>query len=321
MSYNLEQIQSAWHNQNPNLIEMMQALCYQPDPLPTAPIPEDELTFERFLSLIFSPSFRAQDPEVQFAKRVAMLAELEADLGVYPLPDRFKIHIILLGMWQDWQQGNEFARAILKQALDELPLNYGVWKAIKAIFKEAERSNDYEIFALIAAKIDSERFTQYGPSPVSKATKTYMSLRAWRYLRTLGEQAAVFYPQAAVAVLAAYPENLTAASPLRQQSWVLNHICFHNSVSYGVNRFSADKKRQLFDATGRAFAHAWQRDPTPLIDLICLARSEAIRQFATDSLKHDFKTQLREVSVSTIQRIAAIQTSSPAPGSADCLVD
>jgi len=302
MSLSFSQIQQAWQAQDPSLVDKLCTLATQADDLPKIPIPEHELTFDRFLDKILSRKFREQSPEVQFAERVAMIAKLEADEGVYPLPDRYKIHLVLTALWED---GSAYSRAILKQAISELPVNYGVWKGLKRIYKQAEFSQDYEIFGQIAAKIDLQRFDQTPNSTVSFATKTYMSLRAWRYLRQLGQQMPIGYIDAAVCVLASYDETMTAGSPEQTSSWVLNHIFFHNSLDYGVNRFSIHSPRKLFDAKGRAFSEAWQRDPEPLIQLLAIAKNEAVRQFSTDSLKHDFKTQLRDVSSDTLQYLSA----------------
>lgn len=309
MSLSFAQIQQAWQVQDPSLVDKLCLLATQVDNIPETPIPEHELTFERFLDKIFSHQFREQNPEVQFAERVAMIAKLEADEGVYPLPDRYKIHLILTALWED---GSAYSRTILKQAITALPVSYGVWKGLKRIYKQAEFSQDYEIFGQIAAKIDLQRFNQTANSAVSLATKTYMSLRAWRYLRQLGQQMPIGYIDASVSVLASYDETMTAGSPEQTSSWVLNHICFHNSLDYGVNRFSSRSHRKLFDTKGRAFAEAWQRDPEPLIELLAIAKNEAIRQFATDSLKHDFKTQLRDVSGETLQYLSAGQAHSKA---------
>ena len=309
MSLSFSQIQQAWLVQDPSLVNKLYSLATQADAIPEAPIPEHELTFDRFLDKIFSHQFRQQHPEVQFAERVAMIAKLEADEGVYPLPDRYKIHLILTALWED---GSAYSRAILKQAINALPVSYGVWKGLKRIYKEAEFSQDYEIFGQIAAKVDLHRFNQTPNSNVSLATKTYMSLRAWRHLRQLGQQMPIGYVDATVCVLASYDETMTTGSPEQMKSWVLNHICFHNSLDYGVNRFSSRSSRKLFDAKGRAFPQAWQRDPDPLIELLAIAKNEAIRQFATDSLKHDFKTQLRDVSGETLRYLSAGQAHSKA---------
>ena len=309
MSLSFSQIQQAWQAQDPSLVDKLCTLATQADAIPETPIPEHELIFDRFLDKIFSHQFREQHPEVQFAERVAMIAKLEADEGVHPLPDRYKIHIILTALWED---GSAYSRTILKQAITALPVSYGVWKGLKRIYKQAEFSQDYEIFGQIAAKIDLQRFNQTANAAVSLATKTYMSLRAWRYLRQLGQQMPIGYIDAAVSVLASYDETMMAGSLEQTNSWVLNHICFHNSLDYGVNRFSSRSPRKLFDAKGRAFSESWQRDPEPLIQLLAIAKNEAIRQFATDSLKYDFKTQLRDVSGETLQYLSAGQAHSKA---------
>ena len=64
MSYRFQQIQHAYQVQDPILVDMLMALSQQPDPVLMTLIPEDELTFERFLSNIFSCEFRQKHPEV-----------------------------------------------------------------------------------------------------------------------------------------------------------------------------------------------------------------------------------------------------------------
>lgn len=309
MSLSFAHIQHAWRVQDPSLVAMLCTLAIQPDATPKSSIADDALTFERFLHKIFSETFREQTAEIQFAQRLAMMATLEADTGNYPLPDRYKIHLILIALW-DACANNEphksaYTRVLLKQAITELPLSYGVWRGLKYIYKQAEWLQDYEIFGQIAAKIDMGRFDKSAPTPVSVPTKTYMSLRAWRYLRKLGQQLPIAYLDAVVHVLASYDEALQVGSPEQTQSWLLNHICFHHSLGYGVNRFTHHTPKRLFNAKGRAFAEAWQRDAKPLLKLLIIAKNEAVKQFATDSLKHDFQTQLRDVSAAQIQAISA----------------
>lgn len=309
MSYQFEQIKHAYQVQDPTLIDMLLAMCQQPDPKITTPIPDDELTFEKFLEKIFSLEFRAKHPDVRFAERLAMIATLETQMGVYPLPDRFRVHIILQSLWDD---NSDYARALLLSAIDKLPLSYGVWKGFKAIFKQAEEKHDYEMFARIAVRIDCERFNQSARTPVSRATKTYMSLRSWRFLRNIGEQSAFLYPTVATQVLACYPADFELNSEQRQNSWLFNHIFFHNDDNYSAKSFSSSRKRKLFDDKGRAFAETWQRNVEPLFYLLMTAKNEAVRQFATDSLKHDFKHELRDVTLEIIQQLSAISPSSSA---------
>ncbi len=308
MSHSFEQILHAWSVQDPALVDMLVALTKAPDPQPTTPIPEDELTFDKFLQKINSWEFAKKHPDVQFAERVAMIAKLEADTGVYPLPDRYKIHLLLVSLWQD---PSPYARAVLLSAIDRLPLVYGVWKGIKRIYKEAEARHDYEVFAHIVARMDCTRH-DYTRGSVGSSTKTYMVLRAWRFLRKLGEQSAWLYPHVASKVLACYPAELTEKSLLLERSWVLNHICFHEAHRYGKRSFKHHNYKGLFNANDRAFGQTWTRDPEPLLWLVKSANSEAVRQFATDGLKHDFATALRQVDVATINELSAINKASVA---------
>ena len=68
MSYRFQQIQHAYQVQDPVLVDMLMALSQQPDPVLMTLIPEDELTFERFLSNIFSYEFRQKRSSQAFQK-------------------------------------------------------------------------------------------------------------------------------------------------------------------------------------------------------------------------------------------------------------
>lgn len=298
MNPTFDSILQAWKVQDPTLIQRLVLLASTPEPTPDIAIRDEELTFERFLQQIFSSEFRSKHPDVQFAERVAMIAQLEQEQGTLPLPDRFKIHLLLRTLWDD---KSPFARAILMQAIDKLPLTYGVWKGLKAIFKEAEQQQDYEIFCKIACRIDIDSGDAL--NPISLATKTYMKLRAWRVLRNVGEQAPLLYPYLACQMLAQYPAEMEINNPMRHNSWVLNHICFHHA-GYGKHHFGFLSKRKLFDAKNRAFESTWQRDYQPVLDLLLTAKNELVRQFATDCLKHDFKLAFRDVSVTTLQHLS-----------------
>lgn len=62
MSHSFEQILHAWSVQDPALVDMLVALTKAPDPQPTTPIPEDELTFDKFLQKINSWEFAQKTP-------------------------------------------------------------------------------------------------------------------------------------------------------------------------------------------------------------------------------------------------------------------
>lgn len=307
MMYTLHDIQQAWQQQDPLLVDYLVSLLDQPEAIPKQPLPAEILTFQRFLEEILSATFRAQPDEVQLSERLAKLAILESS-QTHPLPDRFKLHVILLSLWAD---PNPYARYVLMQAIRRLPLVYGVWKAIKLIFKQAEQRNDYAMLGLIAAQLDMQRHASPAYA-VSAATKTYMQLRAWRYLRHLGQQLPVCYPEAAIHYLAEYQEPPSDFAGFWPQAWSLNHILFHcTSNGYGRYHFSVYQEK-LFQPKIRAFTEVWLRSAEPLFKLMEMARAEAIRQYACDALKHDFRNQLRDVAITKIQALALIPVSSAA---------
>jgi len=303
MQLSFSDIQRAWDCKDPALVTYMVTLAQQTDQTPEQPIPDDELTFDRFLAKIFSPEFRAQPYHTQFSYRVEQIRRLEQDTGNYPLPERLKLHLLLTSLWDD---GSYYARYVLIDAIRQLPLVYGVWKALKHIYKAAERNNDYQILGEIAARIDSERYDkpQHG---VSLATKNYMALRGWRYLRQLGESLPACYPEAAIYYLAAYPDSTTW-----QNTWIANHIFYHHHNN-GYSRYSFGYiSRPQALSKHRAFNDTWQRHPEPLLRLLTMARAEKVRQYACESLKQDFKAKLRDILPDAIIQLAAVPVMSTA---------
>ncbi len=253
-----------------------------------------------------------------------MITRLEAEHEPhYKLPERYKLPVILWLLWQDTMQDvaqatTSYARLTLLQAIRALPLIYGPWKALKHLFKAAEIAQDFELLAAIAVKIDKNRYrqdgiTKSGPHDILSHTKTYMTLRGWRFLRHLGQQMPLLYPEAAIYFLAEYNES---DEPKRDwhKRWILSHICFHNiEYSYDAYHFNSLRiQTTLFSADKRAFADTWKRSPDLLFRLMGMARAEMVREFAADALRHDFKTELRQVNVATLQQLAAIPVESAA---------
>lgn len=312
------QIESAWHQHDPQLPQLIISLA-QSSPNHESPIPEDLVTFDRFLDEIHSKSFKEMEPAAQFSQRIALIAQLEAQADQGRLPDHYRLHLILKLLWED---GGSYARMTLLQVIESIPLVYGAWKGLKYIFKVAEARRDLPILAALAVRIDLASKVKREPEGVLPATLSYMARRGWRFLRKLGEQASFLYPQAAVYFLAAYPEHIDLHQI--KTNWILKHICFHNlkktktsvtkrsNLYYHAYTFATPATRKLFSAHGRAFASSWQRTPAPLFQLIQMAKSERVRQFAVDSLQHDFKDELRNVSVEMLRQLADLPINSPA---------
>jgi len=193
----LSDIQHAWQCKDPALINYLITLSQQQETHP--PTSQETLTFERWLAKIYSYSFRELPADSQFHYRTEQMRLLESGQTDYILPERLKIYVLLNALWED---DSAYARHVLIHAIQQLPIVFGVWRAFKQIYKAAEQRCDYQIAAEIAIRIDKERYQTHANSP-SLATKSYMSLRAWRFLRKLGESLPISYPEAAIYYLAA----------------------------------------------------------------------------------------------------------------------
>src|SRR5262249_5259893 len=108
----LEDIRRAWECKDPELAGYIAQLADQPDTPPEQPIREGAPTWDDFLRTIKSPSFpwRYRTEEEQRHYRVEQIKALEAPNAEVPLPDRLKLHEVLMMLWKD---ESLFARTVL----------------------------------------------------------------------------------------------------------------------------------------------------------------------------------------------------------------
>ena len=293
----LHDLQLAWEASDPDLVSLLEALASQPIPPSEKPVRAGVATFERFLAEIHSKRFRKKPLEEQAHYRIETLKALEAPNAEAPLPERFRLHEILLTLWQD---NGPFARTCLLRAIASIPLVYGPWRALKRIFKEAEARNDTEIYGVLAARFDQALAT--GQHSVSRPTLAYLARRAWRYLRRTAVTLPIAYADTAAAVLIHYTD---IQHWYWRRAWVINHIFYHESRPYNRASFTFGTlpDNQLKD---RAFADLWRRSPRPLFAILERAQSDWVRSFAIEALKVDFRAVLREVETAWVVRLLGV---------------
>lgn len=279
---------------DPELPSLIERLLEQPDLPPDEPVREDVPTFAKYLAETQSSRFRSLPKEEQHHRRVEMIAALESDDAEVPLPDRLRVHDILIALWQDESPAS---RDLLRSVLEEIPLVYGPWRAIKRIFKEAEAADDTETMGLLSARFDTA--LAGGHHAVSRPTLAYLARRAWRYLRQL----AVRLPPCYADVAGDFLANYTDATSF-DRTWVFNHVLHHETGDYTRRRFKFSKRPSHLKH--RAYVELWRRTPRPLFSLLERARSERVRDYACDALKKDFRAQLREVEPAWVARLVTV---------------
>lgn len=294
----LDDVRRALQTRDPMLPDLVVALTNASDPSEPS-VRDGVLTFSRFMSELKSWGFKYKSDDEKYHYRVEGWKALEASEAEVALPDRLWLHTIVRELWES---DDAYARESLLQIIARVPLKWGPWRAIKAIFKEAEASGDMEVFGAIAARLDSTMSSYYYGWEVTGATVMYLVRRAWRTLRRQGEAFPASYADAAVELLRHYPESTNWG-----RTWIANHIMYHNSGRYGQSsfRFWSPPSNMLKD---RAFPEAWMRSPRPLFSLLERAQAERVRQFAIEALKQDFRTVLREVEASWVGRLTQVES-------------
>lgn len=298
-SITLADVNRAWHSRDPSLARLICELARATEPW--KPVRKDALTWRSAFSKHRSWKFTRLAPEERRQVRVADWTALEADDAEVPLPDRLQLHGSILTLWND---GGPWARDQLLEVVRDVPLRLGPWRGLKRVFKEAEVAGDLEVYGALAARFDYA-LANRDSGDVSKKTLAYLVRRAWRTLRRIGVRLPATYPDAASEVLRNYPDRCRM-----QNTWIANHVLFHEEGSYTRTRFRRTHWRSPVTLRHRAFPDAWRRSPRPLFTLLERARSEAVRGFAVTSLRSDFRTQLREVEPEWVVRLIGVRSAS-----------
>lgn len=293
LTITLAAIQQAWDCHDPILVEYIIQLAGEPDYPDDVQIKDNALTFKKFLSTILNPTFRKKPAEEQQAYRVEQIKAMESEQADPPLSDKLKLHQIILLLWRD---ESAFARMCLLQVIRDIPLTYGPWRALKHIFKAAEAAHDYPLLGALAARFDSAMANnQY---QVSRLTLQYLNRRAWRFLRQIGQQLPACYSEVVCCYLAKYPDDTQW-----RNTWVANHVFFHQTKRYGVERFHLTSSQLREPLKFRAFPEHWTRLARPLLQLLLTARASRVLDFASALLQQSFKAQLRDIDADWINRL------------------
>lgn len=295
----LEDVRRAWEARDPETVSLVVDLARQDDPEPETPIRDGAPTFASFLAEIRSREFRRKPGEEQASARRSRFRALEAADAEVPPPDRLRLHAVLEELWA---QGGPVARSWFLRIVADIPARYGAWKAIKRIFKDAEARGDVEVFAALAARFDELQAGEGGE--VGRGTLAYLRRRGWRALRRAAERLPATYADLACDVLARYGEHTRWP-----QTWIANHIFFHEAGGYGRDGFNRSPVVHSGDLLKhRAYPDLWKRTPRPLFGLLERARSDRVRKFAADALKADFRPSLREVEPSWVARLVDVRS-------------
>jgi len=293
----LDDIRRAWDSRDPDLVDLIDRLSRQDDIEPETPVREGALTFDKFIQEITTKEFHRKPREEQQHYRVETIRALESEDAEVPLVDRFKLHSILLTLWED---NGPFARTCLLKIIAEVCLTYGPWRALKRVFKEAEQRGDTEVLGALAARFDMAYAG--AQSLVSKATLGYLCRRAWRFLRRTAQTLPACYADFATDFLSQYGDHTNWTG-----TWIANHIFYHDTKAYNARSFRFERGSPPSNLLNhRAFEDLWRRSPRPLFSLLERARSNRVRLFATEALKADFRAVLRDVEPAWVSRLVTV---------------
>ena len=294
-------IARALDHRDPQLAELIVRYLEQRDPpedrpegaedSEARPISGDAWTLQKLRRAVSPNYMRGLSDEEAKARRLESWQAL-FESSAHP-PPRLRLGDLLIDLYAS---GQEWGRRALIEVFRRTKLSWGLWKAFKAIYKQAELAHDAEMFGVLAWRLDVFPHKPVVYGEISPATLSYMRRRAWRYLRQLGTAVPELYPQFAVQVLRHYEAGFEAWN-----CWILPYIWNHGEMKGDrTPRFLHEPPQRL---ANRAFDEAWKISPDPLLRLIEDSDNDAVLRFATRSLEADFPDTLRDVDPGWLARL------------------
>ena len=292
---------------DPQLGELIVRYLEQSDPEPGQPeidqgelaadavpvdVPTGAVTFATLKSELSTYGMRGKNAtEKKLARREAFAA---AEGSLFA-PPRLRLGKLLLAVYED---GTPAGRAALLHVVAHAPIKWGVWQALKAIYKCAEERHDAAMFGALACRFDRQNT---GSGEVSVGTFIYLKRRAWRYLRQLGRALPDAYATFCVEVLRHYPadhdpNHYTA-------SIVAAHIWNHANLDWVRVHASFAPPSAGVMLTARAYPLAWTLSPAPLLRLLESAQNDIVCGWAIECLRGDHPLALRAVDPAWLVRL------------------
>ncbi|KIG19441.1 hypothetical protein DB30_02722 [Enhygromyxa salina] len=295
-----EDITGAVENRDPQLADLVVRYLLLPDPpedraeeaeqSEARPLSQDAWTLQKLRSTLAPYSLWGKSADE--VKNIRLDAWEQLMAAAHP-PPRLRLGDLLISIYE---RGEESDRSALVDIFRSAKLGWGVWRAAKHIYKQAEQRHDAELFGVLAWRLDVYHRSPNHPNEVSQATTTYMRRRAWRYLRQLGNAVPELYPQFAVQVLRHYERDFNPYG-----CWIIQQIWNHQAL---IGRRNAGWNAQPPDKlSNRAYDKAWKISAEPLLRLIEDSENDGVLRFATRSLEADFPETLREVDPAWLGRL------------------
>lgn len=295
----LSDLERAAASQSPDFAALVVRYSRQADPRPGAPDesgqptarpPADAWTVDRLRAALHPNNLDGKDEDEQKALRRQAWDSLTSSPWA---PERLKLADLLIALYEE---PDAWARNALLEVIGGARIRWGVWRAFKTIYKEAEARHDAEMFGALACRLElaSQWNSNVDRSEVTGATTGYLRRRAWRYLRLLGQSVPELYPEMAVQVLRHYPRDFALNT-----TWVANQIFAHKRL-WGARSAWLNALPKLDD---RAFDEAWKLSAAPLLFLLEAAENDRVCEFAIKGLERDFAEELRKVDVTWLARI------------------
>lgn len=251
------------------------------------------------------------------------------------VPDRLKLNPVLIDLYE---KNTLFSRTLILDLARSIPLVYGVWHAMKEIFRKSIEQGDWEVFGALAARFeneshnslptranantyqcnperyeDSHSFYSSAVREVPPKSIQWLTRRAWSVMRDIGTFEPEQYTFVAIEVLRSLEQFWG------RPGWLVSHILQKEDLEICSNRttfrYNAESELSWYNTSAyktqtesRAFLALWKQELAPVLRLFETARSETIQEYAIRILNLDFQDRLSEIPLDFISRMIAGET-------------
>ena len=266
-----------------------------PDDYQAQPLAPDAWSLDRLRQALNPQALAGKTADEIKAARLGAWAALLASPNP---PPRLKLGQLLLDLYA---ADDEPARALLLELIPQLPANamgWGLWRGVKALYKQAEQRHDMAMLGVLCYRLDVQPIVN--GSEISRGVWLYMRRRAWRYLRQLGMALPELFPVFAGQVLRHYPPQCNF-----RPCWIANQIWCHQNLIGSTDQGMPHPGRLPDQLEQRAFDAAWKLSPAPLLRLLEDAQNAQVCDFAIRSLEQDFQDTLHHVEPAWLARLGS----------------
>ena len=217
------------------------------------------------------------------------------------VPPRLQLDEIILALWND---GSEYAHSQLKEIIQQVPLKWGPWRAIKKIFKQSFLLQDWNIYIPVAsrlfgeqARINSNRLYRTAWQISADLLPTNMDNVNWNssWYWSSRQRANDLTTETKIFINKQIGYHLQEMAENFESEFIL--------IATEILIQSRTRSSLVFEITSM-IGDGWKKSAGPLLQIFSEAKSEDVALWALDILIEHFRKDLATLPASWIVKQA-----------------